>query len=215
MGFIKPNPFLFDYQEWKTLRFAEKIRLLCVDWATEGFGTPFAVVFLYALKLAFYIWAWTLVCSFSTELGGMSTISEWWFKPEAIAKLICWTLLFEGIGIGSGSGPLTLHFWPPFVGIFNWARPGTLKVPFIKNLPLFGGDERTIVTVLMYLVHLGLLVRLSLAPEITPDLVWPTVVLMLLIGLSDRVAFMCHRPEIYLIGLACFMVLDGCGKRCM
>ena len=39
-------------------------------------------------------------------------------------KVVVWLLLWEVLGLGCGSMPLTFRFLPPIGGILYWLRPG-------------------------------------------------------------------------------------------
>ena len=57
----------------------------------------------------------------------MSELGDWWLHPIAFEKAILWSMLFEGLGLGCGSGPLTGRYAPPLGGALYFARPGTTK----------------------------------------------------------------------------------------
>ena len=135
----------------------------------------------------------------------MGNISEWWFKPEALLKAIAWSMLFEVLGFASGSGPLTGRYNPPLGGFLYWLRPGTMKLPFRLGMFFFGGDTRRWIDVLFYAAFIVQLTGVLVAPQVTPDILWPTFVLLLLMGLTDRTMFMAARPEHYFIGLVVFL----------
>ena len=103
-------------------------------WAMQGYGTPLGR--LSRLRAA---------RSLSTSAAGSSSaasrpawaaladIGSWWLRPVAFQKAILWSMLFEGLGLGCGSGPLTGRYVPPIGGALYFLRPGTTK------LPLFAG----------------------------------------------------------------------------
>jgi len=171
----------------------------------QGFGAPPFVILFYVIKTLIYVGMWMWFASFSTSLGSIEDIGSWWFLPEALVKAIAWSMLFEGLGLASGSGPLTGRYVPPFGGFLYYLRPGTIKIPFRPGMPLVGGDHRRWIDCLLYLVHVAQLVRILVAPEVTPEILWPTIVLLPLMGLTDRAMFLSARPEHYLIGLTCFL----------
>ena len=57
MGLLTPEPPPYDPLEWAQRPFPERARMACQSWATQGYGTPIAVYFVYALKVALYIGA--------------------------------------------------------------------------------------------------------------------------------------------------------------
>ncbi len=80
-------------------------------------------------------------------------------NPIAFQKAIVWSMLFEVLGLGCGSGPLTGPLLPPIGGFLYFLRPGTTKLPLFPGVPLIGGDRRTVVDVLLYAALLVALVR--------------------------------------------------------
>ena len=73
-----------------------------------------------------------------------ATSTSWWTEPIVWQKLAVWTLLWEGIGLGAGSMPLTFRFLPPIGGIIYWLRPGTVRLPpWPERVPLTRGTTRT------------------------------------------------------------------------
>src|SRR5205807_1066323 len=82
-------------------------------------------------------------CGFTPGMGGLHDIGSWWLRAEAFQKAILWSALFEVIGLGCGSGPLTGRYFPPFGGALYFLRPGTTKLPFFEDTPLIGGRLRS------------------------------------------------------------------------
>ena len=117
--------------------------MVCEAWALQGYGSPLAVYAVYALKVLFYVWMWVVFCGFSPGLGHLATIGQWWLSPLAFQKAILWSMLFEGLGLGCGSGPLTGRYVPPVGGFLYFLRPGTTKLPLFPALPVLGGTRRT------------------------------------------------------------------------
>jgi len=122
------------------------------------------VFLLYAVKVALYVGGWLLFCGFSPALGGVSSVASWWLHPVAFQKAIVWSMLFEVLGLGCGSGPLTGRYFPPFGGFLYFLRPKTTKLPLFPRLPLLGGSTRGVVDVLLYLALLIAAVRALVAP---------------------------------------------------
>ncbi len=84
---------------------------------------------LYLTKIAVYVAAGAAIISLTPGLGGLSRIGDWWTQPIVYQKVIVFTLLFEVLGFGCGSGPLTGRFWPPIGGFLYWLRPNTPGCP--------------------------------------------------------------------------------------
>src|SRR4051812_9363038 len=106
LKFLSPKPLPFTFDDWIKQAFPERIRMLCVAWATQGYGAPVLIYLFYIVKILLYVAGWIFFCSFSTALG-----SQWWFAPEALEKFILWSILFEVLGLGCGSGPLTARYF--------------------------------------------------------------------------------------------------------
>ena len=62
---------------------------------------------LYLMKIGLYVAAPAAIISLTPGLGGLSHIADWWTQPIVYQKAIVFTLLFEILGLGCGSGPLT------------------------------------------------------------------------------------------------------------
>src|SRR5690348_3411028 len=160
--------------------------MVCEAWGMQGYGSPPAVYALYAIKVSFYVGGWVLFCGFTPGLGDLTTVQSWWLEPIAFQKAILWSMLFEGLGLGCGSGPLTGRYSPPIGGVLYFARPGTTKLAVYPKLPLLGGSRRTWLDVALYLALVGLLLQQLIAPVIDLRAVLAIAVILPLLGLSDR-----------------------------
>lgn len=136
-------------------------------------------------------------------------------------KVIVFTLLFEVLGFGCGSGPLTGRFWPPIGGFLYWLRPNTIRLPaWPDKVPFTQGDTRTVVDVALYAIVLIGGVWALLSPGspgrgtpvtaagdvglINPVLVVPTIVALGVLGLRDKTIFLAARGEHYWLKLFVF-----------
>jgi hypothetical protein len=209
MGFLSPTPPPFEIEEWRRLPHLDRIRPLAQDWALNGFGTPVAVYLLYVLKLVLYAGGGLLLISSTTEgLGGLGDIGSWWTEPIVFQKAVVWTMLWEVLGLGAGSLPLTLRFSPMIGGVLYWLRPGTTRLPpWPERVPLTRGTRRTVFDVALYagLVGAGLFLLLSDgvdgagagAGRLDPVAVGVLLGLLGLLGLRDKVPFLAARAEVY------------------
>jgi hypothetical protein len=204
MGLLAPTPPPYDALAWARKPFAERARMVCEAWAMQGYGTPPGVFVVYALKVALYVGGWVLFCGTSPALGGASSIATWWLHPIAFQKAIVWSLLFEVLGLGCGSGPLTGRYFPPLGGFLYFLRPGTTKLPLVPGLPLFGGRTRTVLDVLLYAALLAASVRALVAPEPGFEHFVTLVALVALLGVTDKTLFLAARGEHYWVVLVCF-----------
>lgn len=208
VGLLDPTPPPYDPIEWLKKPFAERGRLVCEAWALQGYGTPTYVFVIYALKVALYVWAWTFFCSFSQELGGMGTVATWWLHPIAFLKAIVFSAMFELLGLGCGSGPLTGRYLPPIGGALYFLRPGTTKLPLYPALPLLGGTRRTWVDVVLYAATIAAMVRALVADVPGQSELVPLAILLPVLALCDRTLFLAARGEHYWTTIVCFVALD-------
>ena len=175
MGFLTPTEPPFEIGEWRRLPHLERIKPLAQDWAINGFGTPVAVYLLYVVKLIVYVGGGLLLISATTPGLGLGDLSSWWTEPIVFEKAVVWTMLWEVLGLGAGSLPLTLRFSPMIGGVLYWLRPGTIRLPpWPDRVPLTRGNTRTLFDVALYAGLLASLLFLLIAGEtggrVTPDL---------------------------------------------
>jgi len=205
MGLLDPAPPPFEYSEWRRLSHLERIKPLAQDWALNGFGTPVAVYFLYVFKILVYAGGGALLI-FAT--------SGWpaWTDPIVFQKAVIWTMLWEVLGLGAGSLPLTLRFKPMIGGVLYWLRPGTTRLPpWPEKVPGTRGTMRTWLDVALYGGLLAAAVFLLISPggnatapwadgtvsRLDPAGVGVLLALLAALGLRDKVPFLAARAEIY------------------
>jgi transmembrane protein DUF3556 len=226
MGFIEPTPPPFEYDEWKRRSHLERIKPLAQDWALNGFGTPYFVFLLYVVKLVLYAGGGLLLISATTpELGGIGDLSSWWTEPIVFQKAVAWTMLWEVLGLGAGSLPLTLRFSPMIGGVLYWLRPGTTRLPpWPDRVPLTRGTRRTLFDVGLYggliasllylliggeiesispsgllnlIVYEGFVISDGFAGRLDPTAVGVALGFLALLGLRDKVPFLAAHAEVY------------------
>ncbi|HVO53201.1 MAG TPA: DUF3556 domain-containing protein [Solirubrobacterales bacterium] len=203
MGLLDPAPPPFEVEEWRTRPHLERIKPLAQDWALNGFGTPPAVYLLYVVKILVYAaGGLLLIAATSDGLGGLGSIGDWWTQPIVFEKAVVWTMLWEVLGLGAGSLPLTLRFSPMIGGVLYWLRPGTTRLPpWPERVPLTRGTTRTVFDVALYAGLLATLVALLLSASpsghLDPVLVGVALALLVVLGLRDKVPFLASRAEIY------------------
>jgi hypothetical protein len=208
MGVIKPALPDLDLDDWARRPEAERVRLMCESWAVQGFGAPLVAYLFYVAKIALYVWLWVVFVSRSPGVEGLSDIGDWWASPIAFEKAILWSLLYEVLGLGCGSGPLTGRYLPPIVAFTHFGRPGTVRLPpFPDRVPLTAGHLRGAVDALLYiaLVALSLRALLSTGPLLDTDLLLPVVVVLAVLGLRDKTVFLAARAEHYWATLIVFL----------
>lgn len=204
MGLLDPIAPPYDPLDWAKKPFPEKARMVCESWAMQGYGAPITGLVFYGLKIVFYIAMWVFFCRFSAGIDSVATIGDWWLEPIAFQKAVLWSLLFEVLGLGCGSGPLTGRYVPPIGGALHFLRPGTTKLSLFPRLPLLGGVQRSWLDVALYLALLICLVRALLAPTISFELLWPIALLVPLLGVADKTIFLAARAEHYWVVVVCF-----------
>ncbi|MFN8163702.1 MAG: DUF3556 domain-containing protein [Solirubrobacterales bacterium] len=209
MGFTRPAEPPFDFEEWRRRPHLERIKPLAQDWALNGFGAPYAAYLLYILKLVLYAGGGLLLISATTpSLGGIGDLGSWWTQPIVFQKAVVWTMLWEVLGLGAGSLPLTLRFSPMIGGVLYWLRPGTTRLPpWPEKVPLTTGTRRTPFDVALYagLLAAALFLVLSggvdragaAAGRLDPVAVGVLLAVLAALGLRDKVPFLAARAEIY------------------
>src|SRR5262245_40560656 len=167
--------------------FPERVRLVCRTWASQVNPTPRLVMGMYWAKyLLLYVGGWAFFVSFSAGYPGFFSPGGWALPDVAFQKAILWSILYELMGFGCGMGPMNARFNPPLGGFLHFLRPGTTKLSLVPGLPLLGGIRRSWLDVALYAANQLLLLRALVAPELTPALLWPSVVLIPLMGLGDK-----------------------------
>jgi hypothetical protein len=197
MGVMDPKLPEFDLEQWRRKPYHDRVRMMCGHWAEYGFGSPPGAYVFYLLKMLLYVGGWMFFVSLTPGIGGMGDIGTWWSEPIAFQKAVLWTLLFEVLGIGGASGPLTARFMPPIGGPLYWLRPGTTRLPPWPQIPLTRGHRRTIVDAALYLAVLVLGFRALAGAELSPEVLLPVIVLLALVGLRDKTIFLAARAEVH------------------
>jgi hypothetical protein len=203
-----------DLDEWRTSSHHRRLEPLAKDWALNGFGTPALIYVVYLVKIALYAFGAVLVISATSNVGGIGDFGDWWTQPITYQKLVVWTLLWEILGLGCGSFPLTLRFIPPIGGVLYWAQSETMRLPpWPQRVPFTRGHRRGPVDVGLYFVVLGTCVVLLVAGsthgypfDTLPNA--PIVVLLValgVLGLRDKTVFLAARPEHYAVMLVVFL----------
>lgn len=225
MGFTKPYLPELDPDEFLRKPLMERMRILAVDWAEHGFGTPTMVHATYIAKLVFFFTLGGIVIATATSgLPAFWHVSQWWNQPIVYQKVILWIVLLEAIGVAGSWGPLAGKVKPMTGGVVFWARPGTIRLRPWKWMPFTNGDRRTWADVVVYVallvsvavalirpgVHSDSLSKAlpgNISGLVDPMLIVAPIVLLVLIGLRDKTIFLAARGEQYLPALFFFAVL--------
>jgi hypothetical protein len=209
MGFLKPTLPQVDAGTWNDTPRLERIRILAPFWVDHGFGTQRVVHVAYGLKCVGYVVVGVLLSWLTTPgLGSLGEIGRWWSEPVFFQKAVVATLLFEILGLGCGSGPLTLRINPPIGGPLYWLRPGTVRLPpWPARVPLTAGSTRTIADVVLYVGVLAACGWILLSPgTVDATRLVPLAVLLPLLGLRDQTIFLAARPEHYFLTALLFFL---------
>jgi len=223
MGFIQPEPPPFDLDEWRQRPFLDRLKPVVQDWVVNGFGAPGVIYLLYVVKLIVFVVGAAMVISATTPgLGGLGDVTDWWTEPIVFEKAVVWTMLWEILGLGSGSMALTARYNPPIGGVLYRLRPGTVRLaPWPDRVPLTGGTRRTPIDVALYAAVLGMLIYLlvsngeavagTAAGRLDPVAIGIALGLLVLLGLRDKISFLSARPEVYgfMLVVALFPVLNA------
>ncbi|MFD7847983.1 DUF3556 domain-containing protein [Nocardia sp. NPDC059764] len=225
MGFTKPYLPPVDPADFLRKPLMERMRVLALDWAENGFGSPKMVHTVYIFKLIFlYAIGGITVATLTSGLPAFWHVAQWWNQPIVYQKAILWTVLLEAIGIAGSWGPLAGKVKPMTGGILFWARPGTIRLRPWKWMPFTGGDRRTRFDVALYVALLASLVVALVSPGahsdslsamlpgdssglVKPALLVAPIVLLIANGLRDKAVFLGARGEQYLPALFFFAVL--------
>lgn len=199
--FLKPIPPPYDPLEWEAKPFSEKSRMVCNAWALQGYGTPLAVYLVYVVKILLYIGGWIFFCRFTPGMGSLAEIGSWWLAPVAFQKAILWSLLFEILGLGCGSGPLTGRYVPPVGGLLYFLRPGTTKLPVVGSRV-----TRSFADVSLYAAVLVLLVVALVSAAPSRWVLVPIAGGVAILGLLDKTLFLAARGEHYWTTLMVFVL---------
>jgi hypothetical protein len=209
MSFLQPSPPPFDLHEWRAKPFLSRLKPVVQDWVVNGFDAPGVVYLLYVVKLIVFVLGAALVISATTPgLGGLGDVGDWWTEPIVFQKAAVWMMLWEILGLGSGSMALAARYTPPIGGVLYRLRPGTVRLaPWPDKVPLTGGTRRTLADVALYagvlaiaiylLVSSGESVAGTTAGRLDPAAIAVLLVLLALLGLRDKVSFLSARPEVY------------------
>jgi hypothetical protein len=217
MGLLSPTLPDIDLGQWRRLPQLERLKLQVQHWGEHGFGTPAGAYLFYVFKMIAYVTIPLWVISSSTPgLGALSDIGSWWTQPIVFQKVVLFTVLFEVMGFGCGSGPLTMRFFPPVGGFTYWLRPGTIRLaPWPNKIPLTSGDTRTVGDVVLYagllavllwgLISDGVAGGIGSAGMLAPAFPIAVIALLVIMGLRDKTIFLAARSDQYFVMIVAFL----------
>ena len=187
----------YDPQRIADASFPERVRLMSTSTAHSSPNLPSLMALYWAKYFFVLIGIWAFWCSFNQGYPGFFQFADWTFTHDAFKKAVVWSMAWELFGFGCGWGPMNARYEKWFGGYRHWARPGTIKLPLFKGAPLIGGDTRTLLDVGVYVLTQVLLLRVLIAPEVTPELLLPCFVLVAVNGVLDKTLFLVARYEHY------------------
>ncbi len=195
---LQPAQPPYALAAWRALPFGERLAEACRAWALQGYGTPPLVYLAYAVKVAvLYAGGWWLF----VQRSDAALMSE-----VALQKAVLWTMAYEVLGFGCGSGPLTGRYFPPLGGALYFARPGTTKLSLFPGAPIIGGHRRSWLDALQYLALIAALGWALWTPAPGPAELWPVAILLPLCSLGDKAVFLAARGEHHYVALLCFLL---------
>jgi hypothetical protein len=201
--------------------YLERTRVLVRHWVDYGFGAPKVTGLIYIFKLVFfYALGGVLVATLTSHLDPLHP-AHWWKEPIVYQKLVLWTVLLECLGVAGSWGPLAGHFKPMTAGFRHYARPKTIRLPpWPDRVPFTKGDDRMVFDAALYVALLvSFVTALALsgvhdASEtaaigankglVSPAVLIVIIVLLVGVGLRDKVFFLAARGEQYLPALVFF-----------
>ena len=209
LGAAPEDPDFPTLAEMLEMRFVDRLPLLSKQWASQVNATPFSIIVGYWTKyFLLFIGGWAFFASFSRGYAGFTGF-EWFFSWASFQKAVVWCMFYEMAGFGCSSGPMNGKFKPLIGGFLYFARPGTTKLSLVPDWPILGGITRSWIDVAAYVAQMLLLFRALIAPEITPALLAPIVVLLPILGLMDKTLFLAARAEHYYVALVILAVASG------
>src|SRR6266478_2284532 len=224
MGFTKADFPPVDPEAFLRQPLMERMKVLALHWVEHGFGSPRMIHAIYIVKLLFfYVLGGVTVATWTSHLPPFWDVAGWWNQPIVYEKAVLWTVLLETIGVAGSWGPLAGKIKPMTGGILFWARPGTIRLRPWKWVPFTGGDRRTWFDIVLYIVlmisvavplfspgvhsdSLSAAMPSNTSGLVNPSLLIAPIVLLVLMGLRDKIVFLAARGEQYMPALIIFAV---------
>ena len=183
---------------------ATRLKCSAIDWAENGYGAPTSVLFFYVFKMFFYAGAWLFFINFNADANAWWQPSSW-FTKTAFYKGIVWSMLFEMLGLGCGSGPLTGRYKPPIAAPLYFLRLGSIRLPYFGGIKSY---TRSWVDIVLYVMQCMGCIWVLVGPEVDFGLTLFLCSNLLVIGVRDRTLYLSARPEHYLVMLTCMLSAD-------
>ena len=136
-----------DLDEFASIPFFPRMKMLQLHWVEQGFGTPKQTANFYVWKIFFYALFGLIFCGAFTAGLEFDNIAGWWDEPILYQKLMVWTILLEILGLAATCGPLAFHFDPPIGGSCTGGRTtpcGSPRTRITSRSPRATGGRRGI-----------------------------------------------------------------------
>ena len=197
----QPKPKSYNVQEMATAPWSVRLKSATLCWAENGYGTPISVLFFYIAKMMCFVGMWLYFISLNETTTSVWSLEDW-FTKSALYKAIVWSLVFELLGLGCGSGPLTGRYLPPFAAALYFLRKGSVRLPPFGRTKLY---RRTWFDLFLYVTQVGMCFSALCSAQVSSMLTLAICLNLALMGLRDRTAYLAARPEHYLIMLCCML----------
>ena len=151
MGFTKPDFPDVDPDEFLAKPLMERMRILALNWAENGFGPPRMIHAIYIAKLLlFYALGGVLVATLTSGLPAFGMSRRGGTSRSSTRRPSCGRCCWSSIDVAGSWGPLAGKIKPMTGGFLFWARPGTIRLRPWKWVPFTAGDRRTWFDVALY-----------------------------------------------------------------
>eukprot|EP00927_Polykrikos_kofoidii_P054317 TRINITY_DN48749_c0_g1_i1.p1 TRINITY_DN48749_c0_g1~~TRINITY_DN48749_c0_g1_i1.p1 ORF type:complete len:581 (-),score=52.78 TRINITY_DN48749_c0_g1_i1:170-1912(-) len=200
---IPLSSFGISAKELGDMDLREQFRLACTGWARSGMGIPFSAHTYYGLKAILYLAGFWVFQAGSSRCWSLRQLFDKCTRSDAFRRFVVYNLLWEVLGLGCGSGPLTARFLPPHTAWFHFLCPGTMKLPFRTNardsrrplLPL--STRRNRFDVLLFATYLASLLRALTMRRVSAGACRSICGLLSALALVDHTVFLASRGEVY------------------
>ena len=201
----RPRPLPYDALKLSRASWAQKVKSASRAWAIQGYGAPKTVYIFYVVKVFLFLLGALFFCSIADGWVTTRALHDNLLDLESFKRVLLYSMMFELLGLGCGSGPLTARYVPPIAACLHFGRPGTVKLPFLKRLPWFRRTTRGWIEASLYWCLIGISLFNLFGPKIDHiHLSW-TLGLLVCLSLSDKTIFLAARGEHYAVMLFCLL----------
>ena len=130
----RPRPLPYDALKLSRASWAQKVKSASRAWAIQGYGAPKTVYIFYVVKVFLFLLGALFLCSIADGWVTTRALHDNLLDLESFKRVLLYSMMFELLGLGCGSGPLTARYVPPIAACLHFGRPGTVKLPFLKRL---------------------------------------------------------------------------------